>query len=115
MLDYLKPLKNQKFDFLTFLEGEKENSIEVQGTEYSNPGEPIDTGIMGSSYHVLLFRDHVEIKDEYGDVDDFDAVLVDPLEYISQLITAGWYGIIARKTTTSRPLIDRMLDKFNKD
>jgi hypothetical protein len=115
MLDYLKHLKNEKFDFLTFLEGEKKNSIEIQGTDYSNPGEPIDAGIMGPSYHVILFRDHKEKVDEYGDVDSFDAVLVDPLEYISNLIPAGWYGIIARKTTTSRPIIDRMLDNFNEN
>jgi hypothetical protein len=114
MLDFLKHLKNEKFDFLTFLEGEKENSIEIVGTEYTNPGEPIDGSNMGSSYHVVLFRDHKENKNEYDDVDSFDAILIDPLEYISGLIPQGWYGIIARKTTTSRPLIDRMLDNFNK-
>lgn len=113
MLDYLKPLKNEKFDFLTFLEGDKENSIQIQGTLYADPGEPVDIGVMGESYHIILFREDKEKTDEYGTPDSFDAVLVDPLEYISNLIPAGWYGIIARKTTTSRPLIDRMLDNFS--
>jgi hypothetical protein len=115
MLDYLKPLKNEPFDFLTFLEGDEEGQIHISGTEYTNPGEPVDGSEMGSSYHVVLFRNHKEKADEYGDVDSFDAILSDPLEYISGLIPTGWYGIIARKTTTSRPLIDRMLDNFNKD
>jgi hypothetical protein len=114
MLDYLRHLKNEKIDFLTFLEGEKKDSIEISGTEYVNPGESVDISPMGNSYHIILFRDHKEKPDEYGDVDSFDAILVDPLEYISGLIPSGWYGIIARKTTTSRPLVDRMLDNFNK-
>jgi hypothetical protein len=114
MLDYLKHLKNEKFDFLTFLEGDREDSIQICGTEYVNPGESVDTSPMGNSYHIILFREHETNKDEYDDVDSFDAILVDPLEYISGLIPSGWYGIIARKTTTSRPLIDRMLDNFNK-
>jgi hypothetical protein len=114
MLEFLKPLKNEKYDFLTFLEGDEEDQIQIQGTQYSNPGEKIDSSLMGDSYHIILFRNHKEKKDEYGDVDSFDAVLSEPLEYISGLIPQGWYGIIARKTTTSRPIIDRMLDNFNK-
>ena len=115
MLDYLKPLKNEKFDFLTFLEGDKKDSIQIQGTLYSDPGEPIDVSIHGNSYHIILFKEDKEKPSEYGDIDNFDAVLVDPLEYISGLIPSGWFGIIARKTTTSRPLIDKMLDNFNKN
>lgn len=42
MLDFLRPLKNDKFDFLTFLDGDKENSIQIQGQDYANPGEKID-------------------------------------------------------------------------
>jgi len=114
MLDYLRPLKNEKFDFLTFLEGDKKDSIQICGTEYVNPGEDVGGSTIGSSYHIILFREHKTNKEEYGDVDSFDAILADPLEYISGLIPQGWYGIIARKTTTSRPLIDRMLDNFNK-
>ena len=113
MLDFLKPFKKEPFDFLTFLEGEEEGQISIVGTEYVNPGEPLDIGSMGgNSYHIVLFRDHESDEERYGDVDSFDAVLLDPLEYISNLITTGWYGIIARKTTTSGPIIQRMLDKF---
>jgi hypothetical protein len=114
MLDYLKPLKSEKFDFLTFLEGDQKNSIQIQGTIYNDPGEPVDASSLGNSYHIFLFKEHEENPNEYSDVDFFDAILVDPLEYISGLIPSGWFGILARKTTTSRPLVDRMLDNFNK-
>lgn len=106
-------MKNEKYDFLTFLEGDKKGQIEVIGTTYNDPGEPLDKGIMGDSYHIVLFREDKNKPEDYTDPDSFDAVLVEPFEYISRLITEGWYGIIARKTTTSRPLIDKMLDKFN--
>ena len=113
MQDFMKPLKSEKFDFLTFLAGEKQDSIELIGTTYAEPGEPVDTGIMGESYHIILFREDKEDKNKYDpNIDCFDAVLVEPLEYVSGMIKNGWFGIIARKTTTSRPLIDRMLDKF---
>ena len=114
MLDYLKPLKDKDFDFLTFLEGDVKNSIQIQGTEYQNRGEKVGGGIMGDEFHIILFRDHKTDKDQYDNVENFDAVLVDPLEYISQLIPTGWFGIIARKTTTSRPIVDKLLDKFDK-
>jgi hypothetical protein len=107
-------MKGEKFDFLSFLEGTKKNSIEIIGTEYANPGEPLDVGIMGESFHVILFRDHEEDPEQYSDAEHFDAVLVDPLEYISGLIPQGWYGIIARKTTTSKPLLDRLLANLAK-
>ena len=109
-MDYVS---SEKFNFLTFLSGDKENSVELIGTTYADPGEPVDVGIMGESYHIILFREHATDKTKYdNDIDCFDAVLCEPLEYISSLIPQGWFGIIARKTTTSRPLIDRMLDKF---
>ena len=114
MLEYLKHLKNEKIDFLSFLEGDKKDSIQIIGTEYTDPGENVDASAMGNSYHIILFREHEEKPDEYGDVDSFEAILSDPLEYISGLIPQGWYGIIARKTTTSRPMVDRLLANFNK-
>jgi hypothetical protein len=114
MLDFLKPMKNEKYDFLTFLEGEKKGAITIHGTEYANPGESLGCGPQGDAWHIVLFRDHKEDKDKYGDLDSFDAILIDPLEYISNRIPEGWYGIIARKTTTSKPIIDRLLANFDK-
>lgn len=114
MLDFLKPLKNDKFDFLTFLDGDKENSIQILGQDYANPGEKIGGSDMGDAYHIVLFRCH-ETQDKYVDFDHFDAILPDPLEYISNLIPSGWLGIIAKKTTTSQKIIDKIVDRFKKE
>jgi hypothetical protein len=111
MLDFLKPIKNDKFDFLSFLDGDKENSIQIQAQDYANPGEKLGGNTLGDEYHIILFRGH-ETQDKYIDLDYFDAILPDPLEYISGLIPAGFFGIIARKTTTSQKIVNKIVDKM---
>jgi hypothetical protein len=103
-------MKDEPFDFLSFLAGEKKDSIHIQGTEYLNPGEKLGGSQLGDTYHVVLFKDHKTDKDKYADLDTFEAILCDPFEYISGLIPAGFYGIIARKTTTSNELVNKLLD-----
>jgi len=116
MLDYLYPMKNQDYDFLTFLEGDLKNSIEVQGTEYKNRGKPVEESSIGKKYHIILFRDHKEDSTKYDadSMDHFEAILIDPLEYISELIPAGFYGIVAKKTTTSPKIVKKLLDSIKK-
>ena len=109
MLDFLKPLKKEKLDFISFFEGEKDNTINVSGQEYNDRGEPIEGTDLGEKYHIILFKSH-PTEDRYIDLDYFEAILVDPIEYISGLIPGGFYGVVARKTTTSGKIIDRLLD-----
>ena len=111
MLDYLKQFKSDQYDFLTFLGGEKENTITVATQDYANPGEPVGGNDMGDSYHIVLFRSH-ETEDKYVDLDCFNAILSDPLEYISGLINGGFFGIVARQTTTSKAIIDKLVDNM---
>jgi hypothetical protein len=110
MLDFLKPWRNEKYDFMTFTEGKKEDTIDIFGHEYTDSGEPLKASAMGECYHIILFRSH-KTEDRYTDLDSFEAILSDPLEYMSGLIPQGWYGVIAKKTTTSEPIITRLLAK----
>ncbi len=114
MLDYLQPLKNEKIDFFTFLAGEEEGQVNLMGSEYANPGESVGKSSLGDLYHIVLFRDDKENPEEYDEVDDFEAILACPLEYASGLINGGFYGIIARKTTTSHKLMDKLLAMMKK-
>lgn len=114
MLDYLQPLKKEKLDFLTFLAGEEEGKVHIMGSEYANPGESVGSTSLGDMYHIVLFRDSKENSEEYDDVDEFEAILACPLEYISGLIPGGFYGIVARKTTTSHKLMGRLLAMVKK-
>ena len=112
--ELLDQLKKDKFDFITFLSGEKENQIDIMASDYNNPGESLGGSAMGDSYHIILFRDHKTEKDKYDDLDVFEAILVEPSEYIAQLIPQGFYGIIGRKTTTSEGVMQKLVDNFNK-
>ena len=112
MLESLKHLKNHNFDVLTFLEGEEESQIKVELNSYATPGEKVGGNSVGEMYDVILFQDHEEDPEKFDKLDHFSAILGDPLEYISQLIPSGWYGIIARKTTTSGQVVSGWLDNI---
>jgi hypothetical protein len=110
MLGYLKEVGGE-FDALFFLPMEEEDSINIITNKYKNPGQPIEGNIIGSWWHILLFK----CNEDNGDVeelDTFDAIFADPREYISGLIPQGWYGLIAKKTTTSNIFLDDAVDKF---
>jgi hypothetical protein len=110
MLEYLKDIGDE-FDALFFLPMEDEENINIITNKYKNPGQPIEGNIVGSWWHILLFK----CNDETGvveELDTFDAIFADPREYISGLIPQGWYGLIAKKTTTSNNFLDDAIDKF---
>ena len=114
MLEFLKPLKEKNADTIAFFHADQEDTIQVRGQMYVNPGEPIGNSEMGYSYHIILVKDHTEDPEKFDHFDYFEAVLVCPLEYISGLIKEGWYGVIAKRTTTSNEYVDDVLDNIKK-
>ena len=111
MLDFLKEFSNDKPDAILFLPGDKEGQVQIEAATYKDPGESIGGSYLGNAYHVILFKEDTK-KDKLYDVDRFDAVFVDPFEYISGLIPQNWFGVIARKTTTSNTFIQKTFDKL---
>ena len=67
---------------------------------------------MGDEYHVILFKEQED--GELYDVDKFEAIFADPYEYISNLITQNWFGILAKHTTTSDAFVQKTFDKLMK-
>ena len=112
MLEYLQPLKDVDIDFIMFFQGSKPDSIKIEGNQYLERGEPVGGNDLGHSYHIILCKDH-PTEDKFDQFDSFEAILAEPLEYISGLIPQGWYGVIAKKTTTSNQIITKLLDSFN--
>lgn len=112
MLNYLK-LVDDEFDALFFLpmEDMDEDGINIISKKYKDPGKEIDGSEMGKWWHILLFRCNKE-EGLVENLDTFDAIFSDPKEYISSLIPQGWYGVIAKKTTTSNEFINDALDRF---
>jgi hypothetical protein len=112
MLDYLKVLKEDEHDAYFFLPGPKKDTIHLEGATYKDAGDDVEESDIGKSYHVILFKEDEE--GELVDIDMFDAVFADPLEYMSGLLPSGIFGIMARKTTTSNNFIQKTFDKLQK-
>jgi hypothetical protein len=110
MLDFLKEIKDDKFDAFFFIPGPEEDTVRVEGAKYKDPGENIGGNKMGDMYHIMLFR-----EDDQGnptEPDLFEAILTEPLEYVSRMITCDFYGLVAKKTTTSDEFIQNTFDKL---
>ena len=111
MLEFLKDIKNDNPDAILFLPGEKEHEVQVEGAAYLNPGDDVGGSLMGKSYDIILFKENYK-EDKIYNVDKFEAILSEPFEYISSLIPQNWFGIIARKTTTSNNFVCSAFDKL---
>jgi hypothetical protein len=114
MLDFLKPISKREYDVVTFFESPEQDKIQVECNSYSDPGEAVGYSSVGFMYHIILVKNHDEDPDKFTNFDAFDAILACPMTYISQLIPQGWYGIIAKKTTTSQKFIDKSIDNLKK-
>jgi len=112
MIEFPQDLKNDPFDAFFFLPGEEKDTVHLEGAAYKNPGEKVGGSSMGNGYHIILFREDEE--GELVDVEQFNAVLIDPITYITRMIDIEWYGILARMTTTSEAFIKSTFDKLTK-
>ena len=111
MLDFLKEFSKENHDAIFFLPGDKKDQVTIEGVSYKNPGDAVGGSAMGGTYHVILFKECVKTE-ELDDVDKFEAIFIDPFEYISGLIPQNWFGIVAKKTTTSESFIQKTFDKL---
>jgi hypothetical protein len=60
-------------------------------------GTPIGGNQIGDNYHLAFFKENEEGLPEFDDA--FEAILGDPETYIKNLVGAGLYGCVVRKTT----------------
>lgn len=111
MLDFMQEFTDH-YDALFFLPHEEnENQVVVHARKFTDAGQELDKTVVGPAWHVVLFK-----TDEDGtakDIDVFDAVLSEPREYISGLIPMDIYGVVARKTTTSKAFLDDFVAKIS--
>ena len=112
MIEIPKQLREEPFDAFFFLPGEKEDTIHLEAVTYKNPGEKIGGSTLGDGYHVILFR---EAEDgNLVDIEQFNAVFIDPTSYMTRMLGINWFGIMAKMTTTSESFIKNTFDKLTK-
>ena len=113
MLEPLQKMKNTEYDMIAFMPHDTDESqVVIERNIYADPGENLERIGMGDYYHILIFKENDE--GEVYQRDLFEAILTDPLEYISYLIPNQWFGMVARKTTTSPKLIQTLFDELQK-
>lgn len=110
MLSCFEPMKNSKFDTLTFFPTRDGENVTIEVGNMIDSGEKLGGSMMGDSYQIVLFKDGEEGPTH---IDNFTAILGCPLEYASFLIPAGWYGMITKWTTTSNEIINDLVGKLN--
>ena len=104
MLNLLKPLKEVKHDAILFSPTENVEVVRFHQVCYEEPGEDVKTDL-GNIYHIFLYK--LDKEGQITNRDSFEAVLLDHLEYMSDMVKCQIFGLIAKKTTTSQPLFDR--------
>ena len=112
MIEIPKALKDEPFDTFFFLPGEQEDTVHLESAVYKDSGEKLGGSAMGDGYHIILFRESED--GELVDIEQFNAVLVDPLTYVSRMLSIDWFGIVAKMTTTSETFIQNTFDKLTK-
>jgi hypothetical protein len=111
MLDSIR--KFTDFDMIFFTPHEEdEESTEVRAATYKESGEKVGGSQMGDNYHILLFR--MDEEDVIVDLERFEGILIDPREYVSRMVDNNFYGLVARKTTTSEDFVADVFDSWAK-
>jgi hypothetical protein len=105
-------LQPNEYDGIYFLPGEEDDELVIHcwefkaNTEYAG-ATPIEGNKIGNMYHIAFFR-----RDEEGNPifdDHYEAILGDPESYIRNLVGAGLYGCVVRKTTKTGKWFDNYL------
>ena len=89
----------ETFDGFWFLPCDEEGlnlSFFTFKDEYGG-GTPIGGNQIGDNYHLAFFKENEDGLPEFDDA--FEAILGDPESYIKNLVGAGLYGCVVRKTT----------------
>lgn len=106
-----KKMKDSNCDAICFLPDSKDpENMVLQGLTYKEKGDNIGGSVMGHSYDIITFR---QTGGEYHSKDHFDAILVCPYTYSDKLVNEGYFGIIAKKTTTSDNMVNLILQRID--
>lgn len=113
MIDALSVIK--EYDMIFFTPAEEDDETQVLSATYKNPGEKVKPGLAGDIFHIVLFRlNEMESENLVTDLEHFEGVLIEPKTYVSRMIKDNWYGVVARKTSTSQTLIEDVVADWSK-
>lgn len=109
MLKQLQDIK--EYDTIMFIpHPEDETLTNVNVATYKKQGEKVGGTDLGDFYDIILFRMNEE--DDIIELEKFEAILVDPKVYVSRMVKCDYYGMVAKKTTTSEDFVNNTFAKW---
>ena len=111
MLKFLSDFKDKKFDVI-YCVSSNDGGVDFYGHYYKGDVTRTEETEFGSKYHIILYKE--DSKGLLYNVDMFEAILTDPLEYLSGLLPSGWFGVFFKKTTVSDTIAQLTFDEMTK-
>lgn len=112
MKEIFTKMKQAECHAITFLPSENpEEQAIIQGLHYKEHGDTIKTqSDIGDLYDIIIFRG--DVKDGYTDLEKFEAVLSCPYTYSDRMYHGDYFGLVAKRTTTSSEVVESLLEKI---
>lgn len=105
-------MKPSEYDGFYFLPDGGDDDLQIAYFNFKDEfadGKPIEGSSIGDKYHIAFFRRDDEGNPTFDDT--FEAILGDPSVYVKNLVGAGIYGCILRKTEKSQAWFDEYLER----
>ena len=112
MKEIFAKMKEAKCEAIAFLPSEDPKEIAIiQGLHYKEQGDVVKTeSDVGDLYDVIIFRG--DIDEGFGDLEQFEAILSCPFTYSNRMYDGNYFGVVAKKTTTSGEVVNSLLEKI---
>lgn len=104
--------KSSDFDGVYFMPGEEDDELILSFFDFKDDmanGKPIEVSKSGHMYHIAFFKRDENNRPVFDDA--FEAILIDPATWITNLAGAGVYGCAVKKTDKSDAWFDDYLKK----
>lgn len=107
MSESWQALKTEPFDGINFYRND-DGDLEICGFQYKDPGEKISGNSSGDLYDIIIFPEDPPKMPE-----KFQAILISPIDYITNMLDNGFLGLVAKTTTTSNKFVTEAFDALS--
>lgn len=107
MSESWQALKTEPFDGINFYRND-DGDLEISAFQYRMPGEKIPGNSSGDLYDIIIFPEDPPKMPE-----KFQAILISPIDYITNMLDNGFLGLVAKTTTTSNEFITEAFDALS--
>lgn len=110
----VKWVNETKSDVISFLPPEDTKPgtplVNFSMQHYTRKSAKLNGSPLGDSYDIILFQldENRKVKNLYR----FEAILIEPIQYVMRLIDDDFYGIIGKLTKNSRRYFDKLYNEL---